>query len=599
MTVRAVGLPGEGEAPRRAAPSLGVRRRLLLVTLLAVGAAIGLRLVRLQVVDHEPLARMARAQAQSVEEIPGPRGDIVDRHGRLLAISTPVRVLAIVPRLVSDRGLRELARASRCGCDLRRHRERAWRIVQRRCDARCVAAVEELVERGIVPRGAVHWERAYKREYPLGELAAQTLGFVTRDPGALEGLELAYNDLLRSPARRIVLVRDAKNQGVAVLGGPRTDRAPAALMLTLDVRIQRVLERALDSAMARHGAESGAGVVLDPRSGDLLALASRPAFDPNRYWKARDEALLNRPLRGEFEPGSVIKPLVAAALVEGGFYRPGRRVDCEHGAWRTRGRTIHDVHGWGALTLPEVLAVSSNIGITKFARPLPDTALYGHLAALGLGRRTGVDLQGESPGRLPRPGRVARIDRDSNAFGYSLSVTPLQLAVAYATIAADGLRPVPHLARAVRRDGDRWAPLPVPAPQRALSPSTAALLRRWLVGVVEDRHGTGSRARVPGFRVAGKTGTAWHHDPERGGYDRDRLHATFAGFAPAEQPRVVVVVSLLVPRRSNEGGGTVAAPVFAEVMGETLRLLRVDAPVRVRRQTPDDGPRRIAARSAR
>ncbi len=581
--------------PRAAGPSPGMRSRVLLVALMLVGAAVAFRLVRLQVIEHGPLSRMAKAQAESVEEIPGPRGDIVDRQGRLLAISTPVRVLAVVPRMISREGLRAVARASRCECDLLPHRKRAWRIVRRQCDAACVAAVTRLVDRGLVPRGAVHWEPAYRREYPLGTLAAQTLGFVTRDPGALEGIELSFNELLRSPSRRIVLVRDAMNQRVAVLDGERVAGAPASLMLTLDVRIQRVLERALDDGMKRHAASSGLGIVLEPRTGEILALASRPTFDPNRYWKASPEALLNRPVRAEFEPGSVIKPLIAAALVEGGFYAPGRTVDCERGAWRTRGRTIHDVRGWGALTLPEVLEVSSNIGITKFARVLPDDVFYGRLTALGLGRKTGIELQGESPGRLPSPGRVAAIDRDSNAFGYSLSVTPLQIATAYAAIANGGLRVVPHLARAVERERGAWSPVDRPAAQRVLSETTSALLRRWLVEVVEGPHGTGSRARIPGFRVAGKTGTAWYHDRTRGAYDRDRLHATFAGFAPAEDPRAVIVISLLVPRREHEGGGTVAAPIFAEVMGETLRLLRVDAPTLVRDGSP--APHRIADRS--
>jgi cell division protein FtsI (penicillin-binding protein 3) len=270
----------------------------------------------------------------------------------------------------------------------------------------------------------------------------------------------------------------------------------------------------------------------------------------------------------------VIKPLVAAALLEHGAHRDGRRVDCEGGRWRTHGRVIRDVKPHEHLTLPQVLAVSSNVGIVKFASALDANELHGTLGRLGLGRETGIDLPAESPGTLRPPRSWRPIDKDTAAFGYSLSATPLQLAVAYAAIANDGLRPVPRLARAFGSPDGRWHPLPTTGPTRAISPRTARTIAAWLVDVVESSDGTGRLGAVRGYRVAGKTGTAQKYVAGEG-YDSSRLRATFAGFAPVENPRAVIVISVDEPTEQGTGGGRAAAPSFARVMAETLRLLRV------------------------
>ncbi len=563
------------------------RRRLLLTLLFLGGLLIGARLVELQVVRHEFLAARAQNQRNDVEEIPGPRANIYDRREQLLATSVPVEVLAIEPRKIAPVMLGALESAT--GTEPGRLTKRAdarWVIVRRDCDAKVRAAVDRLVEKGVIPADAVWWGPGYRRSYPLGPRASHVLGFVTLDGENAEGVERFYDRMLRSPGSEVSLAVDALRNRIDLAEFDPPVEGDS-LMLTIDVRIQAVLEEALFDALERHDARAAEGVVLDPRTGEVLALAVVPAFDPNRYNEYPLERHRNTLIEEPFEPGSVMKPFTAVAVVESGKVQPSDSVYCEMGRWRlSRGRILCDVAPHGMLTLPEVIQVSSNIGIVKFARRIGTDRLYHSLAGLGFGQRTGIDLPAESPGRLTSPQSWHEWDRDSIAFGHALSVTPLQLATAVATIANGGIRARPRVGRAFGAPG-AWQPYAGATPEVVISPETAARVAAWMRRVVEEQRATGHRAAIPGYTVAGKTGTAEKITAH--GYDKGKNIASFVGFAPATAPAAVVVISIDEPRRDGRTGGVVSAPVFARVMGETLRLLRVPP------DRPDD-PALLAAK---
>ncbi|RMG46858.1 MAG: penicillin-binding protein 2 [Acidobacteria bacterium] len=550
------------------------RRRTLMLATLAASALLAARLVELQVLAHERLAAFARAQASERVLVPGPRGEIVDRDGRILAISVPTRVLVVEPKRIERRALAAIERAARVRPGrLTSRPDDPWELVTRDCDPRCEKEILALVHKHVVPKTAVHLSPGFRRRYPNGPLAASLLGFVTEDGSVAEGLERQYDALLRPTDTQVLQVKDGYRRVWARAGSP-IPREPSSLMLTIDARLQEVLENALDEALLRHEARAAEGLILDPRNGEILALAVRPSFDPNRFFEASPERHRNAVVERAHEPGSVMKPFVAAALVESGAAGANDTVFAEHGTWRDGRLTIHDHHPFGRLTLPGVLEVSSNIGIAKFARRLAPDRLYRILSAFGFGRRTGVDLPAESPGTLPPPPRWRGRDRYAICFGYCMTATTLQLAAAFGALANQGRWVTPHVARAWGSPEGSWHRTRAPRERQVLNPATATTIAGWLRRVVEGDHGTGRLAAVPGFTVAGKTGTA--EKLVHGHYDRSRNRVVFAGFVPAASPRLVAVVALDEPRREGRTAGRVAAPVFARVAAEALRLLRVE-----------------------
>ena len=565
------------------------------ILLLCGGIAVGLRLSQLMVVEHHALDGMARAQAEDMVEIPGPRGDIVDRHGRLLATSVPIQVLAIEPRKVSQSGLAQLEAAAGVPGRLTKRAMARWLLVRRDCDDQVVAAVNDLAAKKIVPAEALHWGPGFRRMYPHGELAAHVLGFVTLDESLAEGVEKTYDHLLRSGETRVLRATDARRQQLGGLGGSACPASASSLMLTIDIRIQEKLEAALKQAVEEHSAKSAQGIVVDPGTGEILALANYPAYDPNKFNQVDQELLRNRAIEWPFEPGSVMKPLTATALAEYHKVGYGDTVYCEAGHWKRGKWTISDSHPHGTLTIAEVIAYSSNIGIAKFAQRLTGEQLYTTLTGLGLGARSGVDLPAENGGRLASWKQWHGTDRDVIAFGHSLMLTTMQLAQAYATIAHGGVRVQPHVARAWGSPDGQWHETRPAPSQRVVSEEAAGQVALWMLGVVEGPGGTGHKAAVDGYRVAGKTGTA--EKLVGGHYDKTKNISTFAGFAPLENPAAVVTISLDEPMEGGRTGGAVSAPAFADVMAETLRLLHVepdyymppavDAPVKAQQAKSD------------
>jgi cell division protein FtsI (penicillin-binding protein 3) len=410
-------------------------------------------------------------------------------------------------------------------------------------------------------------QREYRRYYPLGSVAGHVIGFTNIDDQGQEGVELAYDASLRAVPGTKRLLRDLQGNAVEVAESVVLPKPGRDLVLSIDRRIQYLAYRELKAAVFEHGARAGSAVVLDARSGEVLALVNEPDFNPNNRAGLRSGLFRNRAVTDLFEPGSTLKPFTIAAALESGKYSPGTVIDTTPGVLRVGDRTFHDVHNYGVLTVAGVIGKSSNVGISKIALALNKKSMWEMLRQAGFGQPTGVQLPGEVAGLLNPYSKWVPVDQASIAFGYGISVTPLQLARAYLALANDGVGLPLTLQHAET----------MPEGERIMSAKIARQLQSMLELAVSDT-GTGRAAQVADYRVAGKTGTVRKLTPD--GYSEDKYVAWFAGFAPIHSPRLVMVITVDEPARGAYYGGEVAAPVFGHVMAGALRLLDIppDAP---------------------
>jgi cell division protein FtsI (penicillin-binding protein 3) len=552
------------------------RRRLLALLILSVLAftAISGRLIVLQVLDAGSLDQAAARQRTTVIKLPATRGRIFDRNLDDLALSVPARAIYAEPRFIRDkrRTAGELARVlGMSRADIaRRLASGSWVYVARRVPK----ARGDVVQRMKLPGIGVMVDVA--RRYPSGSVAAQVLGFVDVEGRGQAGIEQQYDGLLRGHPGRIQLERDPK--GRAIPQGHRS-LEPAEpgtdLVLTIDQQLQYVAEQSLQRAVRQHKAKAGSVVVMVPRTGEVLAMANMPTFDPNRVSRSKPEARKNRAVADVFEPGSTNKTITAAAALQDGVVTPKTETIVPDNVPLCPEKTFRDSHSHAPelMTFAEIVAKSSNVGTIMTARHLGPERLYKAELDFGYGRTSGVDLPGESPGIVRPVQSWYCTDLGTNAIGQGVAVTVLQMASVYATVANNGVLRSPtllrgtvdargHLAKAERKPG-----------RRVLSVRTARTLSRILEGVVKDG-GTGTLAALEEWRVAGKTGTARKPDNRRGGYRQGAYVGSFIGYAPAERPAVVVAVVIDEPTRGYYGGA-VAAPVFREVAGTALRRLGV------------------------
>ncbi len=546
----------------------------LIIVLVLLGAWAGLitaRLYQLQVAEHDRYREIAERQQRDDLTIEPPRGSILDARGRELAVSVTVDSAFVDPSGVDDpEGL--AARLSKVpGIDgraltqaLGRARHFAW--VGRKLDPKVAAALRELGEPGL------HFLHESRRCYPMGRLAGSVLGFVGLDPHGLEGLEARFERQLAGNAVERTVLRDALAGTVLVPAMSFSEAKPGLdLHLTIDASIQHIAERELRAAVARHRAASGSVVILDPWSGAVLAMASAPDFDPNAFHRAGSEQWRNRVVSDAFEPGSTFKVITAAAALEANLVDPSDVFDCENGGMNVKGKWINDHKPFGDLSLREVIALSSNVGAIKLGLMVGDDALYEQIRAFGLGRPTGIDLPGESSGIVHPVERWGRRDCAYISFGQGVSLTSLQLAGVFAAIANGGHLYQPYVVAGLATNGRVEPLVERPVLQgRPIDAATALTLERMLEAVVEE--GTGKAAAVPGYRVAGKTGTA--QMAVEGGYAANRFIASFAGFVPARNPALVAVVRIDEPRGAYHGGD-VAAPVFSAIAEQVLVYLGV------------------------
>jgi len=534
------------------------------------------RSLYLQAIDNEFLQERGAARHARELELPAHRGRILDRHGEVLAVSTPVKSLWAFPGQLEmdERALAALARTIDVKPSLIKAR---------------LSANEDFVylARHLAPDTAqraqalkipgLNEETSFKRFYPGGEVTSHVLGFTGDRDAGQEGLELAQHGWLagQTGSRRVIVNRRGEVvEDVASIRAPQEGRD---LVLSIDSRLQYIAFRELKAAVLAHRAKAGGLVVLDVASGEVLALANWPAYNPNaRDPRARDR-MRNRVLTDVFEPGSTMKPFAVAAALESGQVRPDTLITTNGGALTIGGRTIRDVHPAGTLTVEQVIAKSSNVGVAKIALGMPAKVMWEELAESGFGSVPRTGFPGEVSGRL-RPAKSWKpIEQATISYGHGVSVNLMQLARAYTVFATDGeLKPVTLF----RTAG------PV-AGRRVLRPDTAVALRRMLE-LATKPGGTAPRAQVTGYRVAGKTGTA--HKLDGRGYT-DTYVSSFVGFAPVSAPRIVVAVMIDEPTAGQHYGGAVAAPVFAAVTGASLRALGVptDAPVDNVLLPPDGG----------
>jgi cell division protein FtsI (penicillin-binding protein 3) len=556
-----------GRAAKARPQGFGLRPHLLLALLAAGLVLLAARAVQLQVVQRAFLQAEGAARFQREAEISAHRGMITDRFGEPLAISTPVASVWADPQELPPDHPKLPALAAALGLDpdhlastLAQAEGRAFLWLQRRVAPEVAQRVSALALPGVGMR------REYRRFYPAGELTGHLIGFTDIDDRGQEGLERAYDSHLAGHPGRERVLQDRLGHVVEALAVVEGAHPGEDLRLALDRRIQYLAYRALQDAVAARRARGGSVVVLDVRSGELLAVVNQPAFNPNAPERRADH-YRNRAFTDTFEPGSTAKPFTVAAALRSGDYRPTTPIDTRPGWYRVGRKTIRDLHNYGLIDVATVIQKSSNVGASRIALSLPAADLWRVLHGVGFGRPSGSQFPGEALGHLADPGGWREIEQATLSYGYGLSVTTVQLAQAYATLASGGVRrPVSLLALQGAPEG-----------QRVLSEHTTAQVRRMLERVVQPG-GTGTRARVPGYRVAGKTGTVRKAGP--GGYTEERFMAVFAGMAPASVPRLAVAVMVDEPQGEEYYGGQVAAPVFAEVMAGALRLLDVapDAP---------------------
>jgi cell division protein FtsI (penicillin-binding protein 3) len=554
--------------------SAGHRTRVLILAAILAGVFAGLagRLVYLQIYRHGELSQMAERQYSRTVVLPARRGAIVDRHGAALATSTPAESLFAQPRFVGDpvrvagrlapllnlpeRELHAVLTGSRPFVWLRRKLPPA--------QAEAVAALRE-PGLGFIPEPM--------RLYPNRELAAHVLGFEGAD-GGLEGVERAFNTELAGADGKAVVGRDALGRDAGLQRILQPPVAGAGVMLTLDRTIQYVAEREVEAVYRRTGAKAAMGVAMDPRTGDVLAVAIRPTFNPNTFGElpSRD-VVRNRAITDPFEPGSTFKAIMAAAALEERVVRPDDRIYAENGAITIARATIHDWKRYGWLTFSEVLQNSSNVGSIKVGLSLGAERYYRYMTAFGFGAPTGVGLSGESRGQLRDPRRWSALSLPTMSIGQEVSVTALQMVAAFGAIANDGTLMQPRVVKAfVDETGRETRPLAPRAVRQVISRDTARTLIRILTRVVDG--GTGRHAAIPGYDVAGKTGTAQKLDPATRRYSRAPGVLSFVGFAPAEAPRFVMLVMLDEPK-NEKWGSEAAAPVFAAIGREILRYFEV------------------------
>jgi cell division protein FtsI (penicillin-binding protein 3) len=559
------------------------KRLLQLFAFLSAWAVIvAARLVQVQLVRHDDYVARAQRQQERTLELSPVRGSILDARGRVLAESVVAESVYADPQAVIDprATARALAAIPALHLNARDVEAKlsgggAFAWVARQLPVEVAAEVKRLRLPGIYAL------EEHRRSYPRAMLAANVVGYVGLDGEGLAGVEHSLDSLVHGRPGRVTLLRDAR-KGIYLVGGEGANRAVDGndVVLTVDSVVQFIAERALAKAVDEQRAVGGSAIVMDPSSGAILAMASLPTFDPNRFRDFATIAWRNRNVQDIYEPGSTFKIITASAGLEEGVVTPSQILDCGNGSIQIANVEIHEHGGnrYGLLTFEDVMVHSSNVGAVRVGLALGQDRFYRYIRKFGFGERTGVELPGETVGMLRRTDHWSEVSNASIAFGQEVGVTPLQLLTAVATVANSGMRVAPHIVERVVDSGGRVIAQPQrPAPVRVISERTAAILNEILKAVVA--RGTGSGAALPEHVVAGKTGTG--QKAIRGGYSADKTVASFAGYVPADRPRLAILVVVDEPKLSQYGG-TVAAPVFKEIAESTLRYLGVAPTVPVR-----------------
>jgi len=543
------------------------RARTVLGVLALTFAVLGGRALYLQGLNNDFLQQRGEARYARTIELTATRGMITDRHGEPLAISTPVESVWASPTDFAATGaqLRELARALDAAAP-----ELAQRLAEAKGDfvfLKRQLPPEQAAKAVALNLPGVFLQREYRRYYPAGEVTSHLIGFTNVDDRGQEALELAFEESLAGKAGSRRVIKDRLGRIVEDVESIRTPRPGQDLALSIDAKIQYLAFRELKRAVETHRAKAGGIVVLDAQTGEILALANLPSFNPNNRGKLEPKRTRNRVVTDLFEPGSTLKPFTAAVALDTRMFRPETVIQTAPGSLTIGPATIHDAHPGGAMTVSQIIQKSSNVGSAKMALALPAEKMWTLFSQVGFGVPPKSGFPGEVAGRLRAHASWRPIEQATMSYGHGISVSLLQLARAYLIFARAGeIVPV----TLVKRDTPAVAEV-------VISAETALAVRRMLEMAVLPG-GTAPRAQIAGYRVAGKTGTA--HKLEGGEYAPDKYYASFVGFAPTTSPRLIIAVMIDEPSAGQYYGGTVAAPVFANVMAGALRLLAVppDAP---------------------
>ena len=544
-------------------------RRIFLLSIFVLGlGGLFVRSVYLQLFEHEFLEEEGKARHLRVVEIPAHRGMILDRNGELLAVSTPIfSVWANPPKaLQSHKAIRNVALILNMNADrlikkLQGKKDRQFLYVKRHIGPQQAERLKQLNSQGI------HLQREYRRYYPTAEVSSHILGFTDIDDKGLEGIELAYEQWLRGQPGAKKVIKDSYNRIVEDVEAVSIPEPGKDIELSIDKRIQYLAYRELKANHSKHRAKASSAVLLDVKTGEVLAIANTPAFNPNNRTGYSRATYRNRAVTDVYEPGSTIKPFTIASALESQRYSQNTIIDTSPGKYQIGEFTIHDHKDYGSLTVSEIILKSSNVGATKIAQTIPAQELWTAFSAIGIGHSTESGFPGEVAGHLKSFHDWHKVEHATMSYGYGMSMTSLQLARAYAVLASGGkLLPISML----RKSKENVAKVDnIPA---IFSPQTVDKVVTMLTAVVSEQ-GTGSRAAIPGYSVAGKTGTV--HKSSKGGYEEDKYISVFAGMAPASDPRLVLVVMVNQPNRGVYFGGEVAAPIFSKIMGGALRILNI------------------------
>ena len=558
-----------------------LRRRLMVaVGVLACWVlAIEVRLVVLQVWQHDELTLRAERQQSETQKTPGKRGEIVDRHGRLLAYSVDADTIYAVPTDIADP---IKAAAALCGafdeCDKKDRDQLVERLTRKRRNGSPTSF--QYVRRRATPIEAkriaalemkgIGFMKESKRFYPNRELAAHLLGYVGTDNAGLHGLEATYDKSVRGREGTMLVQTDARGHAFSRLDRPPT--TGGSLELTIDEQLQFIVERELKAGVEAARADGGTAVAMDPHTGEILAMASWPTFNPNQYAGTSVSALRNRAVQDLYEPGSTFKIVTASAALQEGVIRPDDLVDTQGGVIKFPGRRpITDMgHNYGVLTFANVIVKSSNVGAIKVGLMVGPERMGLYIRRFGFGKPSSPDFPSESPGIVWNPSKLNDSALASVSMGYQVGVTPLQMAAAASVIANGGTLYEPHVVRATVKGGVR-TPVPPKAVRRAILPETAATLTTIMESVVTE--GTAKGARLVNYTVAGKTGTA--DKLVNGRYSPSQQNVSFIGFVPSRNPLMTVIVMIDSPRIGGDTGGAIAAPIFKHIADASLRMMGV------------------------
>lgn len=536
------------------------RFALVLVLFAVLLAVVGGRLIMLHTVDQPFLFEQGERRTVRTEVQPAVRGAITDRFGKPLAVSTPVVNIWVNPQQVQAQQLNPVLKELGLNAELTKRIERAAK------EGRSFVYLKRQVEPEVAQAALAHrvlgvyGEDDFRRFYPAAEVMAHTVGIVNIDGRGQEGLELAYDAHLQGKPGSRQVVKDLYGNVIKQLQVKAVPEAGGDLKLTLDLRLQYLAYRELKAAVTQHQATSGSAVLLDAKNGEVLAMVSQPSYNPNNRAQLRAELMRNRAVADLIEPGSTIKPFTVAAALASGKYRPTTEINTTPGFMRVKNKTIRDLRDYGVLDITGVITKSSNIGVTKLAHDLGAENLWQFFTKAGIGQASVLGFPGEAIAQMPYPEQMDSLRLATVSYGYGLAMSPLHLAYAYTNFTQKGCH---EPLRLVMESAASTACQPV-------MPAGIADQMLTMLETVTERGGSGTRARVHGYRVGGKTGTA--HKVGRSGYEDSAYIAVFAGVAPISDPDLVLVVVVDEPKGREYYGGEVAAPVFSRIMEQALRL---------------------------